>query len=76
MVYVFEVKSSSGWSGCFVSPSDNSYVSFYFFWLVFRALVVTVLVEAAGFVEIREVVLRASRGDWFLVCRCFFCPYS
>ena len=46
-----------------LSPSDNSYVFFYFFWIVFRALV-TVLVEAAGFVEIREVVLRASLGDW------------
>lgn len=42
----------------------------------FRALVVTVLVEAGSFVEIREVVLRASRGDCFLVCRSLFCPYS
>lgn len=71
MVYVL-VKSSSVWNGCFVSPSDNSYVFFFFLSAGFRALVVTVLVEAGGFVEIREVVLRASRGDCFLVCRSFF----
>lgn len=37
VVYVL-VKSSSGWSGCFVSPSDNSYVFFFFFSLVFGRL--------------------------------------